>query len=134
MARWGRVDYRQLQRLQRKLDNLERSADFQKFCESCAKELAARLLAKVIRRTPVGQYSNEVNFVTKDGKQVSFKTSTVKTGGTLRRGWTAKTAQEAEAGTGRGGNAVSFAQELRVVKRGHMYELEVINPVEYALT
>ena len=28
----------------------------QQFCESAAKELAARLLAKVIKRTPVGVY------------------------------------------------------------------------------
>lgn len=131
MARWGRVDYRRLQRLQKKMEKLERG-DYQKFCEDCAKEIAARLLAKVIKRTPVGQYSPEVNFTTKDGKQVSFKASTVKTGGTLRRGWTAKTHQEAESGNGKGGNAVSFAQELRVTKRGDVYEVLVINPVEYA--
>lgn len=132
MARWGRVDYRQLQRLQQRLENINRGADFDKFCEDCAKELAARMLAKVIRRTPVGQYNNEVNFTTKDGKQVSFKASTTKTGGTLRRGWTAKTHQEAESRSGRGKNAASFAEELRIVKRGNIYEIYVINPVEYA--
>lgn len=39
--------------------------------ESCAKELTARLLAKVIRKTPVGEYDKNVG----------------KSGGTLRRGW-----------------------------------------------
>lgn len=72
MARWGNCDFRQLQRLQEKLDRLA-SGDVEAFCEACAKELAARLLAKVIRRTPVGQYEE----------------GSGKTGGTLRRGWTA---------------------------------------------
>lgn len=72
MARNGaRVDIRQLKRMQKKMERLER-AGFDKFCEDAAKELAARMLSKVIKRTPVGQYT--------DGR----------TGGTLRRGWTIK--------------------------------------------
>ena len=47
--------------------------------EACAKELAARLLAKVIKRTPVGQYPS----------------GSGKVGGTLRRGWTAGKNQNA---------------------------------------
>ncbi|MEC1716609.1 HK97 gp10 family phage protein [Schinkia azotoformans] len=133
MARWGRVHYEQLKRLQKRMQQLER-AKYDKFCEECAKELAARFLAKVIRRTPVGVYSKEVDFVTKDGKHVKFTASTVKTGGTLRRGWTAKTHNEAENSSGKGGNTLSFAQELRVVKSGNVYEIHIINPVEYALT
>jgi len=69
MARWGRVNFQQLQRLQRKMQKLSQ-ADIEKFCEEAAKELAARMLAKVKKRTPVGQYD--------DGR----------VGGTLRRGWT----------------------------------------------
>ncbi|BDH60140.1 hypothetical protein MTP04_02700 [Lysinibacillus sp. PLM2] len=69
MARWGKVNFRQLQKLQKKMEKLDK-VDFDKFCEEMAKELAARLLAKVIKRTPVGQYE--------DGT----------VGGTLRRGWT----------------------------------------------
>ncbi|MED3553996.1 HK97 gp10 family phage protein [Cytobacillus praedii] len=117
MARGGRVhvDYRQLQRIQKKIEKLEH-ADFDKFCQSAAKELAARLLSKVIRLTVTGQYPE----------------GSGKVGGTLRRGWTTKTHQEAESGSGRGGNAVSFAEDLRVTKRGSVYEIQVINPVEYA--
>lgn len=62
MGRGGRVDLRQLKAFERKLAKLA-TADYEKFCEDCAKELAARLLGKVIRRTPVDE-------------------------GTLRRGWT----------------------------------------------
>ncbi|MEH7342752.1 HK97 gp10 family phage protein [Bacillus sp. JJ1532] len=130
MASWGSVNFEQLKRLQKRMQQLER-VEYEKFCEECSKELAARLLAKVIRRTPVGLYSKEVNFVTKDGKQVSFTASTEKIGGTLRRGWTTKTHQEAEASS-KGKNAKAFADSLKVTKQGNLYILEVINPVEYA--
>jgi hypothetical protein len=76
------------------------------FLTSCAKELAARLLAKVIKRTPVGQYPAE----------------TGKKGGTLRRGWTG----------GKSSNAQAYANSLNVNKTGTDYIIEIINPVEYA--
>ena len=115
MGRGGRVDYRQLQAFERKLAKLAES-DYKKFCEDAAKELAARLLAKVIKRTPVGIYE--------DGT----------TGGTLRRGWTAKSHREAElsATFGGGNGAKKFADSLTVKKIGNVYEIEVINSVEYA--
>ncbi|MGG0663410.1 HK97 gp10 family phage protein [Viridibacillus arvi] len=111
MARWGRVDYRQLQRLAKKMEKLERG-EFDKFCEAAAKELAARLLAKVIKRTPVGNYE--------DGH----------VGGTLRRGWTVNTAAEAESG-GRS-NVKKYAESLNIVMHGDVYQIEIINPVDYA--
>ncbi len=113
MARWGNCDFRELQRLQEKIDRLQ-GEDVNAFCESCAKELAARLLAKVIRRTPIGQY----------------EAGSGKTGGTLRRGWTAKSHQEAQ--TGGTTNAKTYANSLQITKTGDTYQVEVINPVEYA--
>lgn len=92
MARWGKVDFRQLKQMQKKMERLER-AGFETFCEDAAKELAARMLSKVIKRTPVGVYDNG------------------RTGGTLRRGWTIN---------------------ADVRKVGNVYEVEVINPTEYA--
>ena len=68
MARWGNCDYRQLQKLRENLDRLQ-SADLENFCRDVSKELAARLLALVIPRTPVGDYSKEVTVTVKrDGK------------------------------------------------------------------
>ena len=52
MARWGRVDYRQLVKFRDKLEKLQ-SADIPKFQEQMVKELAARLLRKAIKNTPV---------------------------------------------------------------------------------
>lgn len=70
MARGG-CDFRQFREFQEKLQKLEQ-ADFEAFCEASAKELAARLLAKVKYRTKPGEYPP----------------STGKVGGTLRSGWT----------------------------------------------
>ncbi len=124
MGRWGKVDYRELRKLQQKVDKLARG-DAIKFYSQCAKELAARLLAKVIKRTPVGnnQYENKVV----DGKNKRY---VVRNGGTLRRGWTSKTETEAESGSNK--NAKEWANSLSVKKVGDVFEIEIINPVHYA--
>lgn len=114
MARWGNCDYKQLQKLRENLERLQ-SADLDKFCLDVSKELAARLLALVIPRTPVGKYPKA------SGKK----------GGTLRRGWTARTEQEA-ASRGGDSNAQAYAQAMPVSKQGSTYVVEVINPVHYA--
>lgn len=105
--------------LQKQFDELNKrleTADVDKFCRIVAKELAARLLAQVIRRTPVGDYP----------------ASTGKKGGTLRRGWTAQTEEEAASGSGKGADAVVYANALPITKSGNVYEIEIINPVHYA--
>ena len=106
MASGGNVDFRELQEFRRKMEASLNDDHINDFIESCAKELAARLLAKVIKRTPVGQYP----------------ASTGKKGGTLRRGWT--------GGKTQGGKA--YADSLRVNHYGNTYVIEVVNPVEYA--
>ena len=106
MASGGNVDFRELQEFRRKMEASLNDDQINDFIESCAKELAARLLAKVIKRTPVGQYP----------------ASTRKKGGTLRRGWT--------GGKTQGGKA--YADSLRVNHYGNTYVIEVVNPVEYA--
>jgi hypothetical protein len=66
-----RVNVKGLEKFQRNLAKLTPKAR-QDFSETALKDLAARLLTKVIKRTPVGQY----------------KSGSGKVGGTLRRGWT----------------------------------------------
>lgn len=116
MAKWGKVDFRELKHLQERLQDLEDTLD--EFCEQTSKELAARLLSLVIPRTPIGTYPK----------------GTGKNGGTLRRGWTAKTHAEAEGGTGHpsAAQAKEYAQSLPITKSGGTYTIELINPVEYA--
>ncbi|HEY4623090.1 MAG TPA: HK97 gp10 family phage protein, partial [Solibacillus sp.] len=95
--------------------------EYDKFCEAMAKEIAARLLAKVIKRTPVADPDN-------------WKTP-VKgyVGGTLRRGWTAGKENTNEKGNVVGVNGKNgFAGGLEVIQRGNTYEIYVSNIVEYA--
>ena len=137
MGRNGRCDFRELQAFQKQVEHMSQSLKDEYF-EACAKELAARLLRKVIKRTPAGQYPSDSG----------------KVGGTLRRGWTTsdeKTAMyTALFGGGEGGiggtgtqkqvygkgstseNAKEYANSLRVEKKGDSYVVELVNPVEYA--
>lgn len=114
MARGGVQGFSELQKQFNDLNKRLQTADVDKFCRIVAKELAARLLAQVIKRTPVGDYP----------------ASTGKKGGTLRRGWTAQT--EEEAASGGTGDAVAYANALPITKSGNVYEIEIINPVHYA--
>ena len=66
MARWGKCDYKQLKKLQENINKLA-NGDAIRFYEECARELAARLLRKVIKRTPVGE--NQYETKTVNGKQ-----------------------------------------------------------------
>lgn len=100
----GGCNFSDWQELKSKLQTTE--AEMQIFIESCAKELAARLLTKVIKRTPVGQYPS----------------GSGKTGGTLRRGWTGEKASSGEG----------YANSLSVKKSGNTYQIEIVNPLDYA--
>ena len=104
MGSYGKCNFDELKQLQKKIEQLESKRN--EFMEACAKELAARLLAKVIKRTPVGQYPSGYG----------------KVGGTLRRGWTGEKNQ----------NAKNYANSLKIHHFGDTYVIEVTNPVEYA--
>lgn len=138
MGNMGSFNANQLRRFQRKLNEIK-PEDVSGFIDACAKELAARLLATVIKRTPVGNYSKEVEVVakrdSKNHKKGDKYTKRVnpsgKLGGTLRRGWTANTHEEAEGGSGRS-DAKAYAESLTVNHFGDMVVIEIINPVEYA--
>lgn len=103
MGRMGKFNFRELKDFEQKLKSMK---DPDAFVESCAKELAARLLAKVIKRTPVGDYPK----------------SSGKKGGTLRRGWTGEKRASASA----------YVDSLTVHHSGDTYVIEIVNPVEYA--
>ena len=105
MARSGTINFRDFERIQNNLEKLNQE-QVDLFIDACAKELAARLLAKVIKRTPVGDYPN----------------SSGKKGGTLRRGWTGGKTQ----------SAVAYADSLTIHHFGNAYVIEIVNPVEYA--
>lgn len=153
MASWGNCDFKQLQKLRENVEKLAQ-ADMQKFCEDVSRELAARLLALVIPRTPVGKKPT-LKQLGGDGAKGTVKRKVltggkyrVKSflsregaileqywagymGGTLRRGWTAKTEAEAQSG-GNASAGATYAQSLEVIKSGDSYQITVTNPVQYA--
>ncbi len=108
MSLWVNVDFRELEDLQKRIEQLSKP-QMTKFFDDCCKELAARLLGKVIPATPVGDYSRNVEGYEKEG-------------GTLRRGWTANKEQDPRA----------FAYSLPVHKVSDGYIITVKNVVEYA--
>lgn len=101
-----RFDYSEFKKLNDRLKKKCREEQIEQFFESCAKELAARLLAKTIKRTPVGQYPE----------------GSGKLGGTLRRGWTGESNK----------GAAAYAASLNVTHSGGTYTVEITNPIEYA--
>lgn len=111
MANMGKFTADELKKFQKQLNKLQ-GENLDSFIDTCAKELAARFLAKVIKRTPVGVYPK----------------SSGKKGGTLRRGWTSKKGAE----DGGNLNAKAYADSLTVKHFSNYYIIEMINPVEYA--
>lgn len=124
----GKFDYRQLEQLKKQLEALEQEMDV--FCQEMAEELAARLLRKVVKRTPVGEKpkilrdapktvsvkvrgsdgkARKRSFLSKEGA-ILEKYWSGYMGGTLRRGWTVE----------------------KLEKQGGTYRITVINQTSYA--
>ncbi len=132
-------NYKDWEKLQKSLQTYD--DEMARFIEACSKDLAARLLAKVIKRTPVGDYTKEIEVTAKrksskhnkgDVYKKRVADGSGKTGGTLRRGWTSNSHEEAASGSGRGADPTGFASYLKVHHFGDTYVINIVNPVEYA--
>lgn len=123
MARWGRCDYQQLKKLNKRIEQLS-SVDVDAFIKEMVNEIAERLLTKVVKRTPVGKKpritakktqkikgssGKSKSFLTREGEIYQKYWSGYK-GGTLRDAWTI----------------------LPIEKQGDKYIITVINNTEYA--
>lgn len=137
-----RIEFDELKKLRDDLIKIRDEMD--NFISDCAKELAARLLRKVIKRTPVGHKPNIGESIAKvtgvKGKKRSFLTREGAIldkywndyrGGTLRRGWTAKSEEEAKT-SGANPSIGAFVDSIKVSKKGENFEIIVMNPVHYA--
>lgn len=109
----GKSDFSQMKAFQKRLEDIASGPLKQQFYEDCARELAARFLAKAIKRTPVGEYES----------------GTGKSGGSLRRGWTSKTESDAQSSNA---TPLQYAHSLEVKKVGYSYQITLINPMTYA--
>ena len=113
----AKVDTRELKKFQAQLQQIAAPKERQRFYEDCLKELAARFLRKVIKRTPVGKGIYEAIPPTKGKKKrkESLQFKRLSGGGTLRRGW-----------------SVWLKDAIRVQKIGSTYQIELVNNTEYA--
>ena len=141
MALWGKCDFRELEQLNKRLEQLS-SVDFDAFCREAANEIAARLLEKVKKRTPVdvapkfdeplttkvrgNDYITQVT--TKTGEKVFRKrkgksyTMLTRSGAIRDKYWSGY-----EGGTLRDAWTI-----LPVEKQGDQYIVTVVNNTEYA--
>jgi len=123
MGRWGRCDFKELERLNQRLEQLS-SVDFDTFCREAANEIAARLLAKVKKRTPVGVAPKFDEPKTVKVKGASGKTYTMlsRTGAIRDKYWSGY----------RGGTLRDAWTILPIEKQGDTYIVTVANNTEYA--
>ena len=113
------VKYKELEDFTRKIEDLNKQQK-EEFMKACCKELAARLLKKVIKRTKPGNYENKV-------------------GGTLLRGWTSAKTGDSKRDTTQamydnlfGSDQKVSQKNMSVRKEGNTYIIDVTNAVEYA--
>jgi hypothetical protein len=109
MAKIAKMDFSGLKKFQKNLQKLNEKARSE-FTEAALKGLAARLLSKVVKATPVGYYKGGEYICTMDGRPHESAAAEGKQGGTLRRGWTVG----------------------EITKNGGAYIIEISNNVEYA--
>ncbi len=147
MPSWGKAEFKQLRELREKLGKIE-NIELDKFCDHMSKKLAAMLISLAVKRTPVGvkpELTGEkfVTAVGKSGEKKKFLSAEAArleqywgsyTGGTLRRGWTSETEEQAKSGKGSptASQISEYAKNLSVQKSGGYYIIRIINPVKYA--
>ena len=139
MGKMGSFNCSGLKELQKDLKDLQ---DPDAFAAACARDLAARLLALVVERTHVGDYSHEVEVTAKRDSKNHKKGDVYKKrvnpsgkmGGTLRRGWISASHEEAESGKGKpqAPEILEHANGLEIIRAGNRLKVEITNPVEYA--
>lgn len=118
------ADTKELEAFRAKLEKL-RDEEMAAFDESALRKLAAKLLELVINITPVGENTYE---------NVNGRERVVRNGGTLRRGWTAETHEDAERDNGApsASEISAYLDGVQITRKGNEFEIEIVNPVEYA--
>ena len=126
---FGVVTFTEMTAFRKTFDKLIEPEEQKTFYTKVTKQVAARMLAQLIKNTPVG----ENTYVTNDyGEQ-----ELLMQGGTLRRGWLVKTHKEAVIGKDPvAGAAKATAKKavnrLTVGKKGNEYFVTLKNSVKYA--
>jgi len=125
---FGIVTFSELTAMRKTFERLTTPEEQDIFYTKATKNIAARMLAQLIKNTPVGKNTEEI---------IDGKTVVTMQGGTLRRGWLVRTHAEAIASrrlsaAGNEAEAQKFTMKLHVGKRGHEYFITLRNNVKYA--
>lgn len=123
MGRWGRCDYRELKKLDERLQQLS-EVDMDRLCRDAANEIAQILWNKVKKRTPVGVAPkfDEPKTVKAKGASGKSRTFLTRSGAIREQYW---------AGY-RGGSLRDAWTILPIEKHGDQYTVTIINNLEYA--
>ncbi len=122
MANWGKTDFKQLQALQQRLNQLEK-VDWDKVMMQVAQELSQVLLNKVKKRTPVGHKPKFDQPKTAKVKGASGKSKVMLTrsGAILSQYW-----------SGYVGGTLRDSWGVTVTQEGEQFVITITNPQEYA--
>lgn len=137
MGKWGKVDYRELKKLDERLEQLS-EVDMDQLCRQAAQEIAKILWNKVKKRTPVGvkphiaqRSENDIRAL---GGPNAKKTARVKGASGKSQSFLTREGaiyQKYWAGY-KGGNLRDAWVVSDVSKHGNTYEITVINNLDYA--
>lgn len=136
-----KIDSKGFEELSKDLEKI--NGEVQWFIVELANEIAARLLRKVIKRTPVGDYSGDIKRYKRNNKKKGIKKGDIvytKTGKVKREKYKTVSFKT------NAGKDVSFKAEVKktggtlrerwdvgsITKSGETYSVEVFNPMEYA--
>lgn len=126
MGRWGRCDYRELKKLDERLQQLS-EVDMDRLCRDAAKKVAQILLNKVKKRTPVGVVPDDI------WKSRKTKVSATGASGKTRKFFSREAAIYHDYWAGyKGGSLRDAWTILPIEKHGEQYTVTIINNLEYA--
>lgn len=102
------IGTREIERYIKTLEHIRNNAD--EITKKAVYNIAGRVLADAVDNTPVGVYTNLVDFTTRDGERVVFFTAKKRHGGNLKQKW----------------------KLGRMKKTGKLFQVEITNPEKYA--
>ncbi len=147
MAKMGSFDISEFIKLRDNLNKMSDPKALEQFRRECVAEIAMDVLKRTIKITPTADTIRmDVALKDENGDNVRYKKGAKKgkiktkkevihTGGTLKRGWIAKTQADAEEKKKEKPTAeeiTDYAYKLRISRSGDTYIAWIINPIEYA--
>ena len=131
MAKFGSVDYKQLQEFSNAFAEAVGEVKYGQVLDDAMREVGRRHLRRLIKNTPHGHYPRKTVFVTRRGGDGAMFTYAIhpKRGGTLKKGWLGK---RSLTGVPSRAEIDGKAATIKIVKKGKTRSMTFCNAVEYA--